>query len=301
MSKDKKTVLKSGDLWVEVNDLGAELSRILDRKTGKEILWSADPAVWNRHAPILFPFVGKCWEKAYTYKGKEYSMPTQHGFARDMEFTKTEENEREVWYELRDTQETFEKYPFHFRLLVGHRVENRTIHVMWKVINEGDETMFFMIGGHPAFLIPEGHSLYDFSLQFDKKDELHYEAPDEAGFEVPKAAGTLALDNGKTDIVPGFFKKALTYMFDEAQVGQVDLLVNGAPYITIQCEGFPYLAVWTMEGTHPFLCLEPWYGRTATKGFSGELQDRAGITAVEGHKTFEAEYTIEVHEYVQEE
>ena len=53
MSKEKLTVLKSGDLWVEINDFGGELSRIMDRKTGREILWNADPAVWNRHAPIL--------------------------------------------------------------------------------------------------------------------------------------------------------------------------------------------------------------------------------------------------------
>lgn len=297
MSKEKKTVLTSGDLLVEVNDLGSELSRIKDLKTGREVLWNANPDVWNRHAPILFPFVGKCYDQAYTYNGKRYSMPTQHGFARDMEFQKVEESGQEVWYELQDTDATYEKYPFHFRLQVGHKVEGRTIHVMWKVVNEGEDEMYFSIGGHPGFVIPEGHSLYDFSLEFDKKDVLHYEAPGETGFEEPELAGELSLNDGKVQVRPGFFKEVLTYIFDQAQVGKVDLLVNGSPYITMKCEGFPYLAVWTMEETHPFICLEPWYGRCDTKGFTGELRDKKGVVALKGHETFEAEYTIEVHEF----
>ena len=28
-------------------------------------IWTADPAVWNRHAPILFPFVGKVTEARF--------------------------------------------------------------------------------------------------------------------------------------------------------------------------------------------------------------------------------------------
>lgn len=299
MSKEKLTVLKSGDLWVEINDFGGELSRIMDRKTGREILWNADPAVWNRHAPILFPFVGKCYEKAYTYRGKTYSMPTQHGFARDMEFQKLTENDQEVWHELCATPETMEKYPFLFRLQVGHRVEGRKIHVMWKVVNEGEDEMLFSIGGHPAFLIPEGHSLYDFSLQFNKKDSLHYEAPGEDGYEDPTLAGTLPLQEGKVAVTPGFFHDTLTYMFDKGQVNKADLLVQDKPYITMLCDSFPYLAVWTVEETHPFICLEPWYGRCATKGFQGELKEKAGIISLEGHQTFETEYIIEVHEYTE--
>ncbi|MDO4295211.1 MAG: aldose 1-epimerase family protein [bacterium] len=299
MSKEKKTVLKSGDLWVEVNAFGGELSRILDRKTNQEILWNADPKIWNRHAPILFPFVGKCYEKSYLYQGKTYAMPTQHGFARDMEFTKLSETENEVWYELRDSEKTREQYPFAFRLQVGHRLEGRLLRVMWKVVNEGDEELLFMIGGHPAFMIPEGASLYDVSLRFNQKDALHYQAPDADGYENPALSGTLSLQDGRVDITEGFFHKALTYIFDKAEVTKAELLVKENPYITIDCEGFPYLAVWTVEETHPFVCLEPWYGRCATRGFVGELKEREGIVTLAAHETFKTEYTIEVHEVIE--
>ena len=39
-----------------VDSLGAEMVSVIDVATGREMLWCADPAVWNRHAPILFPY-----------------------------------------------------------------------------------------------------------------------------------------------------------------------------------------------------------------------------------------------------
>ena len=40
---------------------------------------------WNRHAPILFPIVGKVKDGKTVINGKECFLG-QHGFARDMEF-----------------------------------------------------------------------------------------------------------------------------------------------------------------------------------------------------------------------
>ena len=50
-------ILENEILRVSVADDGAELCSVVDKAGGEERLWSADPAVWNRHAPILFPFV----------------------------------------------------------------------------------------------------------------------------------------------------------------------------------------------------------------------------------------------------
>ena len=51
--------LENECLRVTVADDGAELVSVWDKASGSERVWNADPAVWNRHAPILFPFVGK--------------------------------------------------------------------------------------------------------------------------------------------------------------------------------------------------------------------------------------------------
>ena len=43
-------------LRLTVDSHGAEPVSVIHKPTGAELLWQADPAVWKRHAPILFPY-----------------------------------------------------------------------------------------------------------------------------------------------------------------------------------------------------------------------------------------------------
>lgn len=293
--------LENDELLVTVARRGAELTRIYDKKADREVLWCAEPSVWNRHAPVLFPFVGKCYEGAYVHDGKEYGM-TPHGFARDMDFEPLLCDMDECWFRLKDTPETYEKYPFHFEVEIGHRLEGRTIEVMWKVANTDSGEMLFMMGGHPAFQVPEGKNIYDFTFEFNRRgcregqftDCLHYLAPNAKGYEKEELQGDLKLSEGRVPLTKGFFDTALTYMFDEAQVSSVSLMVDGSPYVTLECSDFPYLGIWTMEATHPFVCLEPWYGICASDGYKGELKDRRGIISLPGWENWQKSYQIRV-------
>ncbi len=293
--------LENDELLVTVARRGAELTRIYDKKADREVLWCAEPSVWNRHAPVLFPFVGKCYEGAYVHDGKEYGM-TPHGFARDMDFEPLLCDMDECWFRLKDTPETYEKYPFHFEVEIGHRLEGRTIEVMWKVANTDSGEMLFMMGGHPAFQVPEGKNIYDFTFEFNRRgcregqftDCLHYLAPNAKGYEKEELQGDLKLSEGRVPLTKGFFDTALTYMFDEAQVSSVSLIVDGSPYVTLECSDFPYLGIWTMEATHPFVCLEPWYGICASDGYKGELKDRRGIISLPGWENWQKSYQIRV-------
>ena len=293
--------LENDELLVTVARRGAELTRIYDKKADREVLWCAEPSVWNRHAPVLFPFVGKCYEGAYVHDGKEYGM-TPHGFARDMDFEPLLCDMDECWFRLKDTPETYEKYPFHFEVEIGHRLEGRTIEVMWKVANTDSGEMLFMMGGHPDFQVPEGKSIYDFTFEFNRRgcregrftDCLHYLAPNAKGYEKEELQGVLKLSEGRVPLTKGFFDTALTYMFDEAQVSSVSLIVDGSPYVTLECSDFPYLGIWTMEATHPFVCLEPWYGICASDGYKGELKDRRGIISLPGWENWQKSYQIRV-------
>lgn len=293
--------LENDELLVTVARRGAELTRIYDKKADREVLWCAETSVWNRHAPVLFPFVGKCYEGAYVHDGKEYGM-TPHGFARDMDFEPLLCDMDECWFRLKDTPETYEKYPFHFEVEIGHRLEGRTIEVMWKVANRDSGEMLFMMGGHPAFQVPEGKNIYDFTFEFNRRgcregqftDCLHYLAPNANGYEKEELQGNLKLSEGRVPLTKGFFDTALTYMFDEAQVSSVSLMVDGSPYVTLECSDFPYLGIWTMEATHPFVCLEPWYGICASDGYKGELKDRRGIISLPGWENWQKSYQIRV-------
>ena len=75
-------IIENDYLKVTIEDKGAELVSVYDKENNEERIWCSNPDVWNRHAPILFPFVGKVNNGVYRYNGKEYEMKTQHGFAR---------------------------------------------------------------------------------------------------------------------------------------------------------------------------------------------------------------------------
>lgn len=77
--------LENDILKVQINTHGAELCAIYHKKTQLEYLWNGNPTYWKRHAPVLFPIVGKLKENQCVIDGKTYEM-NQHGFARDMEF-----------------------------------------------------------------------------------------------------------------------------------------------------------------------------------------------------------------------
>ena len=54
--------IENNYLRVSVDDHGAELCSIFDKVHNREVIWQADPAYWKRHAPVLFPNVGRHFE-----------------------------------------------------------------------------------------------------------------------------------------------------------------------------------------------------------------------------------------------
>lgn len=58
-------ILENEYLRVTVADRGAELISVWDKERQEERIWTGEPEVWNRHAPLLFPFVGKVIEGKY--------------------------------------------------------------------------------------------------------------------------------------------------------------------------------------------------------------------------------------------
>ena len=66
--------LENDQLCVTISDHGAELSGIFDKKNDREILWNADPSHWKRHAPVLFPNVGRYYEDHCLINGKTYRI-----------------------------------------------------------------------------------------------------------------------------------------------------------------------------------------------------------------------------------
>lgn len=282
-------ILENECLRAEIADAGAELISVYDKKRQAERIWTGDPAVWNRHAPILFPFVGKVLNGEYRVGEKTFPMKTQHGFARDMDFACAEEGALSCVHCLKASDATRAVYPYDFRLTVRHTLEGRALRVSWTVENAGAETMYFSIGGHPGFLLPEGVRKEDCRVLFPGCEKLSCISASKAGYALAEKK-TLALTDGairyRADIPD-------TWIFENGQVKQVGIaLKDGGPFVMLHCEQFPMLAVWA-NPKGPFICLEPWFGRTDDEGFTGTVDQKAGIQTLGGREKREITYSID--------
>ena len=123
--------LRNEDIAVRIASLGAELKSLKDIRSGREYMWDGDPAYWKRVSPVLFPLVGNYRNKQAVYEGKAYPL-SQHGFARDREFTLVSETPEEIWLALDADDRTKECYPFAFRLELGYRLSGRAVEVLWR-------------------------------------------------------------------------------------------------------------------------------------------------------------------------
>ena len=290
-------ILENSRIKATFESFGAELISLQD-EDGKEYLWYGDSTFWGRHAPILFPFVGKVRDGKYRYKGVEYTMG-QHGFARDMEFTLVSQTEDEIWFELDSTPETVKKYPFEFRLEAGYKLIENTLRVMWKVVNPStEEKLYFSIGAHPAFLCPleEGTAQCEHFMQLDVKEAEYYSANLESGLRLPEKRELKSTD-GRWQLSEGFFDMGDrgTYIFEDNQVKEVSLVTpEGRAYVTVSFD-MPVVAVWSPEKKQaPFVCIEPWCGRCDAWDYEGSLEEREWGNELASGGVFEKYYDIRI-------
>ena len=292
--------LSNEAVTIKVSSHGAELKSLINNATRKEYLWQAGPRYWGRTSPVLFPLVGNFKDKKYTYDGKTYSM-SQHGFARDMEFLLVSSSENEIWFELRETKETYERYPFLFSLQIGYQLVGSSVKVSWKVVNTDKKSLYFSIGGHPAFLCPlnEEEKQTDCYIEFARVDKdvvsfpenMEYSLIQESGLLVKKTY-SLVLENGRYQIADTLFDLDALIM-EHSQANKVSLLSKDqTPYLSVEFDA-PLFGVWSPVGKHaPFICIEPWYGRCDAEDFEGTLEEREWGNTLQSGEVFEAGYTI---------
>ena len=241
---------------------------------------------------MLFPLVGNYRNKQSVYEGKAYQL-SQHGFARDREFMLVSETPEEIWLALDADDRTKECYPFAFRLELGYRLSGRAVEVLWRVINTGNETMYFSIGGHPAFACPlnEEGNKEGYSFWFDSGEPLETRiiGPDGLATDDHEA---YFLEEGRLPITESLFDQD-ALVVEGGQAHEVKLLdPEGTAFVTVQFDA-PLFGLWSPPGKNaPFICIEPWYGRCNHKDFRGTLAEREWGNILEEGGVFNASYRI---------
>lgn len=283
--------LENDKIRIEIDSHGAELKSLVKKETGAEYMWCADPEYWGRTSPVLFPFVGNVSGKQYRTKGKIYDMG-QHGFARDMEFTLESQTDNEIWFVLRSNEETLAKYPYEFVLKLGYRLDGAKVEVLWHVENPSEEELPFAIGGHPAFYCPvtSGVKQSDCYIQFDVAGPLKSSTID--GYLVGDRVDTYELEDGMLRIDEHLFDND-ALIIEKQNIKKVSLCdPKKQVFLTIELDA-PLFGIWRpADPGAPFVCIEPWYGRSDRIGYAGELRDREYENVLAAGENWDAGYTI---------
>ena len=283
--------LKNNFLTVEIDDLGAQLCSVKNA-AGTEYIWQADPAVWGRHAPLLFPVIGRLQGSQYTHNGTTYSIPA-HGFARDSLFSVVDQSDCRVSLRLTHSQETLAVYPFPFTLTVTYTLDGTRLEKACTVENTGEAQMLYELGGHDGFVAPldAGETMADYAILVPGVDVLHPYGMNEQAMLTPKGP-SWPLEQGRIPLKPS------TYSLDTIILDQLQgkaMLVNkeGKARVTMDFTGFPYLGLWTqdMPADTNYVCIEPW--TTLPDGiFVGRaLADKQGIRTLEAGQSETLTYT----------
>jgi galactose mutarotase-like enzyme len=281
--------LQNNKLIAHFNSKGAELCSLQNRE-GLEYIWQADPMVWPRHAPVLFPIVGRLKNDQYTYEDQPYAL-SQHGFARDREFTVGEKSETDVLFELTSDEASLNSYPFHFKLHIRYTLLENTLTTRYTVQNTGDKDLLFSIGAHPGFrcpLLPD-ENMEDYALEFTR-DTLRRTMLSNGllGSETHE----LALDARQLPLSHSLFDSD-ALVFANTQVESVSLRSkNHAHAVTLTCKDWPWFGIWSKKGPHPFVCLEPWMGITDSENSSGQLKEKSGILALAAAEAFSCSFGL---------
>jgi galactose mutarotase-like enzyme len=282
--------LQNDQLSVTIHHQGAELASVIDQRDQTQYVWQADPAHWGRHAPVLFPIVGRLREDQYQHRGQPYRL-TQHGFARDCAFELTETDPDFLQFVLQADVETLAVYPFDFALGIRYTLADRSLTVAYTVENRGEAVMPFGLGAHPAFTCPlvPGELMTDYDLVFSHPETAARHLL--AGGLYTGETEPVLTDADRIPVTPTLFDQdALVFHELASEWVALRSRVSGRE-VRVSLAGFPYLGLWSKPGA-PFVCLEPWQGLADYTDASGDMTDKPGMHLLMPEQVHQAAYVL---------
>lgn len=282
-------------LKIQTKKSGAELTSIQynDKEMlfqGAQVLDSNGNIYWKRQAPILFPIVGQLKNSQTQIEGKIYEM-SQHGFARDMEFEEVLKTKNKHHYVLKYNEETLKKYPYKFELNVIYEVLEDTLTVTYQVKNIDDKTIYFGLGGHPAFNCDYSNGEYEIVFP-EKEENIEFLKLKDGLIDTEKAENIL--EDNKIHLKENTFDNDALIM-KNIKSNKVILQKHNTSQKLLEFDftGFPYLALWSKKGA-PFVCIEPWQN-TADRIDSTQIyKDKENIIELPKDKEYKCKYSIKL-------
>lgn len=285
--------LKNGALTVMISEKGAEMQSIKD-KNGLEFLWQGEQGRWSDHAPTLFPIVGRLREKYYTYEGKEYSLPL-HGFAPKAMYQVEKHSDSKVSFVLKDNEETRAMYPFSFTFTVTYEIIDNSVKVTYHVQNDGENDMYYAVGGHPGFNLPIAPKSDPNKYYFEFEDAIVPTAVEVTsdGFITTAREPFALIDDNKLPLYPRDIFVP-TIFLEKTSKGITLKSPNTMHSVHVRFDDFDYLALWCGSKEPPYICIEPWTGTPDRVGDSHEIKDKFAMQTLKQGESRAHSYTITV-------
>ena len=248
---------------------------------------------WKRHAPVLFPIVGKLKRNQTIINGRTYEI-LQHGFARDMEFEPVTKLDNFHSYVLKSNKYTMARYPFDFELYNTYRQEENKLIFIYKVINTGNSNMPIGLGSHPAFNIDQddlkrGNYYLEFAEE-ETRAHFLYLIDGLVGTEYAKnileGNRRISLNEHTFDndaiIVKGIQNKKISLKNSRTR----------KTVLTMDFNGWPYLGIWSKPGA-PFICLEPWMSTADRINSTNVFAKKPDMITLTPGEEFENKFSVE--------
>lgn len=271
---EKTYIISDGRLTVTLTNFAAQITSIKD-ENGKEYIWTVEPSVWKKTAPVLFPVCGSLLEDAFYHNGKRYDLP-KHGFAPSKYYQVTEQTDKSVVMTITSDEETLKMYPFEFVFSVKFEIKDGMLEVSYTTQNTGNGTMYYSVGCHEGYACPEGLEEYD--LVFDEKEELFHnmlEGPlmrhDTVPVETDGNALHMKYSHMSNDSLVFCTLKSKALKLINRSTGKG---------VRVEFPDFKHLVLWSKQDAK-LLCIEPWNGIPDRVDADMEISHKEGIVALE--------------------
>lgn len=284
MTTSDTLTLSAGTATAVVATRGAEL--VSWQVEGRDYLWDGR-GDWPIHAPILFPVICRVPDDAVTVDRVPHPM-VEHGFGRHRTFELLDRSAEGVRLQLLDDAETRAAYPYAFKLVVEHRLDEQGVTSRFTVTNPGDRVLLFELGHHPSYRWPLVGS---------------ERAGHEVIFEQEEPGATRRLADGLLDPVerPAVGHRVVLDddLFAESAVilpdvrsRRLELRAPEGTSLRISWDGFSGVTLWSPV-TDDFICLEAWRGRPA-RADQVDFEAREDVARVEPGEDATLIYRVEL-------
>ena len=288
--------IKNKFLQVSVKETGAELCSIKSVNSGKEYVWQANPEVWSSHAPNLFPVIGCLKDGGFLYQEQEYKCP-KHGFVRNNKNVKlVERTENSLTFRLLYSEDSLKIYPFKFEFNIKYSLEENKLNVEHMIVNKGDNTMLFSLGGHPGFNCPinANESYSDYFLEFQEAETAETWRVQENGL-IGKETVPVFDEPKIINLHPHLFDED-ALIFKNLNSKKVSLKSRKSKQVlSMIFNDFPYLGIWAKPKAD-YVCIEPWIGIADSVDTDRNFETKEGLVLLGSKQSTTAIYTILIEE-----